>query len=255
MLWNFDTLRGCTLHATDGHLGRVHDMLFDDSQWNVRYLVVDTGSWLFGRRVLITPSVLGTPDAENWEIPVRLTQEQVRRSPSVDTDKPVSRQQETELHSYYGWLPYWASGGSMGAMGAPTTGLGALAMSDIPSPADPSGSAPRESADPHLRSARAVAGCTLTASDGDIGSVDSFLVDSDRWSVRWLVVDTGDWLPGRKVVIAPEWVRAIDWPERRATVSVTRAQVEGSPEYDPNRHMPREAEEKLFGWYGKRPYW
>ena len=108
MLWSFDELKGCSLRATDGSLGSVHDLLFDDSHWTVRWLVVDT-AWLFGRRVLIAPQALRHPDALAREFPVALTKDQIKSAPDVDTDRPVNRQHEADLYSYYGYGPYWTT--------------------------------------------------------------------------------------------------------------------------------------------------
>lgn len=261
MIWNFDTLRGYALQAADGSIGRVHDLLFEDRDWTVRYLVVDTGSLLFGRRVLIVPAVLGIPDAGEKRIDVSLTAAQVEASPGIETDRPVNRQQEAALHRYYGWAPYWALGGVVS--GAPGLAAGLAPGLGIPPSGGPSGGPPSgtEAAatgddatgddagaggdDPHLRSTRELAGYTLTATDGDIGSIDSLLLETDRWTVRWIVVDTGIWLPGRKVVIETDWISGIEWAENRASVSVPRARVEAAPDYDAHRHQPLEGHQPV----------
>ncbi|ACJ00813.1 PRC-barrel domain-containing protein [Rhodospirillum centenum] len=263
MIWNFDTLKGYTLRAADGSIGRVHDLLFEDRDWTVRYLVVDTGSFLFGRRVLIVPSVLGTPDADAKEIEVALTVAQVESSPSIETDRPVNRQQEALLHRYYGWAPYWTIGGSVGGAAGMAAGLapglgippaGSLPPAAGGPPGEEGGGTTAEAnaagagaaettgpdGDPHLRSTRELAGYTLSAPDGDIGSIDSLLLDTDRWTVRRVVVDTGTWLPGRKVVIDTDWISTIEWAENRAGVSVPRSRVEAAPDYDVHRHQPLE---------------
>ena len=109
MLLSFSKLRGHKLHATDGEVGSVTDVYFDDATWDVRYLVIDAGTWLTGRSVLLLPKVLGSPLAENESILVSLSKEQIRHSPDIDTQKPVSRQHEEALYSYYGWPPYWGT--------------------------------------------------------------------------------------------------------------------------------------------------
>lgn len=257
MLWNFETLRGYTLRATDGEIGLVKDLLFDDETWSVRYLVVDTGKWLLGRKVLIAPSVLRRPEGREKDIPVSLTQEMVRNSPDIDADKPVSRQHETELYGYYGWPPYWGGPGIVaGAMptgfagGSPGFATGSRSDVEATERQDP-----EETADPHLRSAREIRGYGIHAEDGLIGKVRDLVIDDEGWSVRWLVVDTGHWLPGKIVTLAPDWVRRIDWASSEVHVDVTRAQVKDAPAYDSAMAVERGYEDRLYGYYGRMPYW
>lgn len=240
MLWNMEAIRGYTLRATDDTIGTVDDFYFDDGHWVVRYVVVGTGGWLFGRKVLLAPSAFDQPDSELREFPVGLTKEKIKNSPDIDTAKPVNRQQEAALHRYYGWPHYWA----------PTAVM-------PPSPATVESEPPSEveQGDPHLRSAREVEGYHIHAEDGSIGHVADFQVDIEAWTIRYLVVDTGTWLPGRKVLVAPSWVRRIDWVEREVDVNLTRDQVNESPEYDPSQHVERDYERRLYEHYGARPYW
>src|SRR5271163_701252 len=122
MLWNASAINGFAIAASDGHIGTVSDFLFDDASWLIRWLVVDTGNWLSGRKVLLPPSVLGHIDVTAEEFAVRLTMQQVKDSPDIDADRPVSRQMETSVYDYYGWNPYWSTGlymGGYGYMGGP----------------------------------------------------------------------------------------------------------------------------------------
>lgn len=242
MLWSLDHLRSFSLHATDGSLGSVSDVLFDDMTWTVRWVVVDT-AWLFGRHVLLATSSFGHPVEAAKEIPVDLTQEKIKDAPGIDMDRPVERQHEADLYSYYGWAPYW--------------GIDAFGMAPlppmVPPPGDPIPEAER--GDPHLRSGHEVKGYAIHASDDTIGSVDDLLVDEAGWVVRYVVVDTGNWLPGRKVLISPRWVQAISWEDREVRVNLTRAQIEGSPEYDPDAPLGREYEDALHRHYGSTGYW
>lgn len=262
MLWSTEDLRGYHVRATDGVLGHVHDILFDDSTWLLRYLVVDTG-WLFGRRVLIAAPALSAPNIEMREFPVALTREQIRNSPDIDTDAPVSRQQEAMLHSHYGWSPYWSAASAPGMM--PMGGLGLNAPEPEDTIAPPTDTAPgagpgampqgtTSHGDPHLRSARVVTGCVVAATDGEIGHVQDLLI-ADDWHIRYLVVDTGTWLPGKRVILAPDWVREIDWAGRRIGVNQTRAKVKASPEYNPRAMVDRSYESRLYTHYGQSPYW
>lgn len=233
MLFSFEALRGYGIHATDGDIGSVRDVFFEDTSSTIRYLVVDTGSWLPGRRVLLAPAAVGAVDRARQVVTTGLTKRQVEDSPSVDTDQPVSRQQEEVLHRHYGWDPYWY--GPMGYGVAPYWGVG---MAAVPPPAREDtverelADAQRERGDPHLRSAREVVGYYVAATDGDIGHVEDLLIDDDGWMIRQLVIDTRNWLPGKKVLVAPERLRAVDWADQHIVLDMTRADVKASPEYD-----------------------
>jgi len=248
MLWSFEHLRGYTLRATDGTLGDVHDVLFDDREWTVRYLVVDTGAWLSGRRVLIIPAVLDRPDPERREFPVALTQEQVRNSPDIDTDKPVSREQETTLYGYYGWPNYWVMPAAEGAVvppaaAAPESRIRAELERRVKE---------AEHADPHLRSARAVGRHYIEVLDGDIGHVEDFLIDDNGWRIRYLVADTRNWLPGRKVIVSLSRIREIDWALSSVRVALTREAIRSAPEFDESQPIAGEYLERLETHYGGR---
>ncbi|HEY9567308.1 MAG TPA: PRC-barrel domain-containing protein, partial [Thalassobaculum sp.] len=186
MLWRSSKLTDNRIEATDGTIGRVADLLFSDDSWMVRWLAVDTGGWLTGRQVLLPASCLGRPDGEQGRIPVELTREQVKDSPGAETNEPVSRQKEQALFRHYGWDPYW------------TTALPNLAIAPgaVVPPVPPvtgdevDADALETSGDPHLQSARHVAGYHIHATDEDIGHVEAFLVDDADWAIRYLIVDT-----------------------------------------------------------------
>ena len=250
MLWRSSELIGYGVRATDGSIGSVADLFFDDTSWTARWAVVDTGSWLPGRRVLLPPSALGRPDARAREFPVDLTQQQIKDSPDVATDAPVSRQRESDIYGYYGWTPYWHPG-YVPAAGAPLAAP--LPLTDPPRRA-PDGTEP-PSGDPNLRSANEITGYYVRATDGDIGHIEEFLVEDGSWAVRYVVVDTKNWWPDRKVLVSPRWFRDVSWGEQRVHVDLTRAQVEKSPEYDPAATVDRAYEDRLYGHYGHRPYW
>ncbi len=244
MLRSIKNLTGATVGARDGEIGKVHSFLFDSESWVIRYLVVDTGKWLPGRKVLIAPTALGTPDWQSRVFPVNLTKEQVRDSPDINTDKPVSRQREAELRKYYDWAPYWGVGYGLGLP------PGHYVQADR-------GAVAVESAqgDPHLHGTREVRGYRIRATDGEIGHVEDFIVSDEEWAVRYLVVDTGNWLPGRSVLISPQWVQDIGWDEREVWVDVTRETVENSPPYNATDPVNREYETQMYDYYGRPKYW
>jgi hypothetical protein len=227
MLRRMRDVVGYTIGATDGTVGRVEDFLFDDATWTVSFLVVDTSLWLFGRRVLLPPSAVERIDDADGRIVVRLTREQVRRSPDVDVHKPVSRRRELELLDYYRIPPVAAAMGMWGAGFFATSAAAARAFDAARGPDA------LDEGEEHLRSANEVAGYRIVATDGEIGHVDGFLFDDETWEVRSVVVDTRNWWPGRKALVAPARVDDVNWQAQRVLVALTIRDVESAPVYDP----------------------
>lgn len=242
MLRSLRGLSDCAIGATDDQIGMVHSFLFDARTWAIRYLVADTGTWLPGRKVLIAVTALGQPNWPDRVLPVALTREKVKNAPDIDVDKPVSRQREIELHQYYGWTPYWGPGVPVG--GVP-----------LPPPADVEAAKAAAEGDPNLRSTREVRGYRIRATDGEIGHVEDFIADDENWIIRYLVVDTKKWLPGRTVLICPDWAKEICWDDRTVQVDVTREQVENAPPYDSSSAVSREYEIQMYNYYGRSKYW
>lgn len=253
MLFNASEIIGRGVRATDGAIGSVDDLLFDDTTWVLRWAVVDTGDWLPGRRVLIPPAVLGAPDRDSGEMPVDMDSDRIRKSPGLATDAPVSRQLESELYDYYGWAPYWATGPA--AYGAAIAPVGAPVSPIGPVPEEERERAPAERGDEHLRSVGEVTGYYIGAADGEIGHVEDFLVEEDGWAIRYLIVDTRNWWPGRMVLISPRWAHSISWTDREVHVDLKRQQIEESPEYDPSVPVERDYEERLHTHYAQPFYW
>jgi sporulation protein YlmC with PRC-barrel domain len=230
MLRKVQDLRGYAIRATDGSIGKVDDFYFDDEDWGIRYLVVDTGSWLSDRKVLISPIALGHAGWMGRQLPVALTRAQVERSPNIDTRKPVSRQHEAEYFRYYGYPYYWGGAGLWG-MGAYPGSLTTAGRIEEELKAQQSQSS-STSNDCHLRSCNAVTGHRIEATDGHIGHVEDLLVDDSTWAIRYLIVNTGSWLGGRRVLVAPKWIKDVSWPEARVSVGLTRQAVSDLPPYE-----------------------
>jgi uncharacterized protein YrrD len=251
MLWRASELGGYQISAVDGSIGSVSDLLVDCHDWTVRWLVVDTGKWLPGRKVLLPPDVAGPPDAAWRGLPVELTRERVAQSPPLEPDSPISRQRESEVYGHYGWAPYWQ----------PTyvPPIAPLAVDVPPVRADVRGSGHEEPAaepgDPDLRSASELTGFHVRATDDDIGRVAELLIEDGSWVVRYLVVETGNWWSGKKVLVSPQWIRDVSWTDRQVRVDLTRTQVRNGPEYDASAVVDRDYEERLYGYYGHDPYW
>jgi sporulation protein YlmC with PRC-barrel domain len=262
MLRLANELKGYALVATDGEIGSVHDLFFDDETWEVRYFVVDTGGWLPGRKVLISPEAFGRADWIERHIEVSLDKEQIKNSPPVDVDKPLSRQRESEYRSHYAWPSYWAREARPG-------------QDDYGPRTHPAVDTEREQShkrevrrpdmrdlgtdpmldDVHLRSLREVTGYEISATDGEIGHVDDFVVDDETWTVRYMVVDTGRWLPGKRVLVSPAWIARVDWDESAVDVDMSRDQIKDAPEFDPSAPVNRQYEERLYDFYGRPTYW
>lgn len=185
---------GLPVHATDGEIGHIDTFLFDDSDWNLRYVVVETGSWLFERKVLVSTASLDRDSLSRGVLNVFLTREQLRHSPDIDTDKPVSRQHEIELQSYYGWPSYWDE---MGVTPIFPTGM-------TPMPAE---------GNPHLRDNNELTGYAVLASDGEVGAVEDFVLGADSWHLTSFVVGTGSWFSQKLLYVPLDWVRKASWEE------------------------------------------
>jgi len=248
MLRSVKEVEGYMLRARDGDIGRCKDFLFDDEIWVIRYMVADTGKWLPSKKVLISPISLGEPDYPSRIFPVRLSKKQIEQAPDLDTDAPVSRQYEAKYHEYFGWPYYWGGAEVWGPYSYPA-----------PLYADKRKEAVKvqpENGDPHLRSAGEVTGYHIQARDGEIGHVEDFIVDDRAWNIRYMVVDTRNWLPGsRKVLISPDWIVSIQWLEREVAVDLNVEEIKESPEYDPSAPVNREYEARLYDFYGRPKYW
>jgi hypothetical protein len=241
MLWIASDLVGHAIEATDGKIGSVEDFLYDDRHWAIRWAAIDTGDWLPGRTVLLPPAQLGSPDPDRSVFRVALTRAQVEASPAIAADPPVSRQMEAKLYEFYGWAPYW-----QGDFAAPGMALPIVP----PAVADTL----ERDGDPHLRGTGDTISYTVQARDGEIGHIEDFLIDSDAWAVRYLVVATRNWWPGKNVLIAPSWVSDISWSERTVRFDMTRERIKASPAYDPSA-FDRGYEQRLHAHYDQPTYW
>jgi sporulation protein YlmC with PRC-barrel domain len=252
MLLVVSSLKGYQIEATDGLIGTVSDFLFDDRTWKIRWMVVDTGHWLTGRKVLIHPSAIGEPDFEAELVHVHLTQQKIKDSPDIMQDAPVTEQMEDHLYGYYGWDPMWGGAGylSGGMIGYPL--LSPLHNGGELREADRFEIRPNDG-DPYLRSADAVKGYHIRATDETIGHVENFLVDDATWTIRYLIVDTRNWWPGKHVLLAPFAVRQIDWSSKQIRVNISSNQVKDAPAWDPLEQFDQAYERRLhthYGWPG-----
>jgi hypothetical protein len=220
MLQATKEIYGKRLSASDGSIGHVADLYFDDLLWVVRYVVVDTGSWLSGRLVLLSPHAFGRLDPRGNALEVKLTRRQIQDSPSISAHETVSRQFEEQYYRSYGWPVYWQGGRMWGDSGTP---LASHPLSeDI---------AVRKALEPpedrHLESTKAVTGYQIQATDGPVGHVTGFHVDPESWTLPELTAEAGHWHLGKTLVIPTVAVERVGFAEKKIVLKLAKAQVLG----------------------------
>jgi hypothetical protein len=240
------------LLAEDGEIGKVKDFFFTDIFWTIRYLVADTGKWLQERLVLISPTALGKPDWTLKSFPVNMTKEKIEQSPPVEKDKPVSKQREADLMTYYTW-PLFTYGVESTHFAEMQLMAERLKLAEDEIGEQESGEEKRD--DPHLRSIEEVNRYSIRALDGSIGHVEDFIFEDLTWIIRYMIVDTRNFLPGRKVLISPEWIKNVDWSSKEVSVDMTCDSIKKSPEFDPTAPVNRSYELQLYDYYGRPTYW
>ena len=246
MQQHLNDLTGFTLSTRDGEIGKLSDCYFDDTSWTIRYLVVDTGGWLNDRKVLITPTVVEGIDPEQKTIVVNLSRAQVQNSPEIDTARPVSRQKEIELYEHYGW-PFNSRRGLTFYGGIGMTGMTETRMPFEESIAEQN---QETEEDPHLRSVADLKGNAIQALDGEFGNVEDSLIDED-WKIKFIVVDTGKWISGKKVLMAPRWIERISWEDSNLQVSIPIESIRNCPEYRDEEEVHEMYQQNLYHYYGK----
>jgi hypothetical protein len=245
MLSKAKTLRGYKLDSLDGEVGKVKEFYFDDRHWTIRYLVADTGNWLPGRQVLISPYALVAVNSAAENIAINLTKKQIEDSPSLNSDKPVSRQFEMKYHGYYGFPTYWGGPFSWGSYDYVVRG-----REKWKEPTQSKGGP-----DHHLRSTHHVSGYHIQATDGEIGHVEDFIIEDETWAIRYLIVGTLNWWPGKKVLVSPLWIERVSWDESKVFVNLSREAIKQSPEYTEESLLTRDYEIGLHGHYNRKGYW
>ncbi len=227
----------------EGTLGSIYSFFFNDMNWLVMYVVVDVGGWLKDQRVLLSPALVKHMDWKKKDLFFDLTREEIRNRPEMEEHLPVSMSKPA---------------GNMDVENMPVHWEPILAdPASIPVPITMEGLSREEAGgDPHLRSTSEIMGYYLHATDGEIGHVDDIIVEiGANWTIRYFVVDTRNWIPGKKVLVSPNWIREIDWLERVVYLDLTREEVKNSPEFDPSTPVNRDYEEVLYDYYGRPKYW
>jgi uncharacterized protein YrrD len=252
MIRSVKDLEGFAIGATDGTIGKVTDFYFDDESWVIRYVVVDTSAWL-GREVLLSPYSMGEPDWGREVLPVTISKQQVRHSPGIDTDTPISRQCEKSYLGYYGYPYYWGGSGLWGEQDHPgaltsISAGGHRGYLRAPSADDPD-------AEPLLRSCNALTGFHLHANDGEIGHLQGFLVDDHSWSIRFIIVNSTNWWLGHHVLVSPKWIQEVSSLQSSITVNLDRQAIKDAPAYDSDADVGRDTEVTIYNHYNRNGYW
>jgi uncharacterized protein YrrD len=245
MLHRADELRSYRLRSIDGDLGKIDDLYFDDRFWAVRYLVIESGGLLDQRHVLVSPRAVLAVDIHSDTIATKLSKAELAAGPTPDEHAPVSRQFEIAYNEFYGYSPYW---------------IGPLAWGANSAPRPPEDAAPleeRESWDGHLYSERELTGFTryrVAAKDGQVGHVSDLIVSDTDWVIRYLVVNTRGWLPGKHVLVPPQWT-TVSWENATLTMDLPRDTIKAAPAYEVDAPIDREYEANLFAHYCRTAYW
>lgn len=242
MFRSIKVLTEYTVLVKDGDIGKTLEFLFDDKTWIIRYLVVDTDNWLPRRKVLISPVAFSQPDQRLRQFPVKLTKEQVKNSPDIEVDKPISRQHQTQLNKYYAWPHYWTKNGDY------PPSLFSPSISETEHELSP---VQEEKGDPDLRSTEEVFDYYVQALDGEVGHVEDFIVDDVLWMIRYVVIEMEDWLSDRKILIPSSQIRKVECPEKRIYLDLFQEQVRHSSEYKPSDMVNREYEIWFYDHYGR----
>lgn len=218
-------LTGYTIKARNGELGKVAEFYFDDETWIIRYMVVETGNWLFNRKVLIPHKALGSVDWDEGIFHVNLTMKQVSDSPDIDSKMTISRAQEIELYSHYSYSNYW---------GEPfyTESASAMVANSIPS-AEAVQMPKKQKKDSHLCSSEKIKGFQIQTHEGMAGLVADFIVDDVTWMLNFMVISRHNRSQDENMLISPKWIEEIDWIESKVSVNISKETIEQGPGFDP----------------------
>lgn len=267
MLRSIGDLRGFLVTTSEGEIvASVENFYFDDEKWAIRYLVVETkgDDERAGRKVLVSPAAVSELIRETNVLQLTLKKDEILKSPDIDTEKPVSRQRELEVLTHFEWPRYWSGAQLWGASGypAPYTPLqlpsGAErddATAQTVSSANEMDLAQKAHADPHLRSVKEVKSYYIEAADGSLGHVEDFLVEEGTWAIRYIVIDTKNWWPGKSVLISSRWIESVRWSKTKVYVGLSRKAIRSAPEFDATKKLSRDFEARLHKHYRKTPYW
>jgi len=243
MLRSVKELYGYTLGALDGEIGRVKGFYFDDKNWVIRYLVADTGNWMLGHKVLISPYALGSIYPGGRILQVRLTREKIEQGPTIETDLPVARQHELAFYRYYNWPVYWEGSDLWGHSAVPfVPPTEELAENEETEPLPEV----LKEADSHLRSTLEVTGYHIQATDGELGHVEDFLIEDENWAIKSLVAAVGHWWSNKNVLVPPGMIERVSWADAKVFAKLTKTALMEEPEYQHEISGAEENDPRLF---------
>lgn len=259
MLRNLKKIFGFTLFGEGQEYGTIKDFYFDEDKMKIRYGIVDTGTWLKNRKVLISPKEFMKPDFEHGVLPVELTKKEIEESPPISKEKPLSQIMEEKVTNYFEWPKYWIGTST----GEPVNANFLLGEKIKEMRQNKTNKEQREkyivaregNKETNLRSSKEVIGYNIKAIDGEIGKLDGLIVEDNYWLIRYLIIDTGKWLPSRKVIFPPEWLEGISWNKEQIIFPFSKEEIRHAPDYDPDVPVSRVYEEKLYEYYQKQKYW
>jgi len=248
MLRSSKELQVYRIHATGGEIGHLEDFYFDDREWDINYFVVDIGTWLHGKKVLMSPhAVTGVHEATKT-IYTPFTIEQIRRSADVRSHRPVALQQPHDYYLYLGWPHY------VGLSAINDSTRGSVSKISDRKRHEDSGRSIERSYDEHLRSSKVVSHYHIIAVDGEIGHFEDFIVDDQTWAIRYAIAVTGNWWSGKKVLLPAEWVLWISWEESNVYVGLRRERIATAPAFEPGQRLTHELELEIYNHYKHSRY-
>jgi len=245
MLIEAKTLKGYKIIGHDGEVGKVKEFFFDDKYWTVRYIGADTGDWLTERHILITPDALLSVNKETESIFINLFKKQIKDSPPLTNEELISRQFEIAYHLYYGWPMYWNN--------PLKRGLNHLAIKNHKQLEPPIKDV--KFRNPHLRSSQDVSSYHIQATDGEIGHIIDFIIDTENWTIRYLIINTHNWWAGKNVLVSPQWIERVSWKELKVFINLSRESIKLSPVYSAESLLTRDYETQLHRYYNRNVYW
>jgi hypothetical protein len=245
MLASLTELRGYRVRGTDGEIGRFADLCFPDSEWVVRYAVVEMED--LGREALLLSTYLGRLNRGTHILSVETRREQVANTPPLDRSQPITRQEEKELHALYGWPIYWWEqehditpiGGLWEEERVPEQTEESEAEAQAETEIEPEG--------PQLLFAGdLVEVYGIQAEGGEAGTLQDLIVDDETWMIPYLVVNTPE---AQRVLLATDYVETIDLGTRDLYVSLPRDAIAGGPVISATEPITPALEQSLREYY------
>lgn len=258
MLRKLKNLEGFSIHGRDADLGKAKDFYFDQHRFVLRYIVVDTGGWLKHEQTLISTDAFEKINYENKEILVDLSTEELEEGPGIDKNKPVSKVMEEKVVKHFDWPLYWTAPHPSDGPAIQAGNAMREKLFKFDELTDEEKQAEEEEIESNLRSLNEIRGYHIQAQDKEFGHLEDLFVDEENWMIRYLLIDTRNILPGKDVLIAPEWIRNISWNKEKIYVNKTKEEIKNAPEYKEEKSdylVDREYEEDLYNHYNEIKYW